>query len=309
MGGSGGSGFSVSDPKSVADKLRSAEQTAQKEGFSSEVAQMLGDLLKQFNDRDTEKVQERIGELLGLLGDLVEGSVDTVFGGSVARHTYVDGLSDIDCLLTISDGDVGDRSPSDVLKDVAEIIREKLPGCNVSAGNLAVTVEYPDGTSIQLLPAVKGDNQLKVASWDGGHWSDINPEKFQQALTKANGFCSGKLVPTIKLVKAVNAGFPDDVRLSGYHIESLAINIFKGYQGEKTTAAMTEHFFQNAGAAVLSPVIDKSGQSVHVDENLGAEGSPVRVRISHLMDRVSKRIKNANARGSISTWQGLFADV
>jgi hypothetical protein len=306
MGGSGGSGFSSVNPRTVAENIRSAEQRETDDAFSSDVSDLLQDLLSKFNDRDTDLTQSRITDLLDLLGDVAEGSIATIFGGSVARHTYVDGLSDIDCLLTIKDVDVGDRSPSEILTDVAERISSALPGCSVAAGNLAVTVDYVDGSSIQLLPAIRDGDKVKVASWDGQSWSQINPEKFQKALTKANESCAGKLIPTIKLVKAVNGGFPESNRLTGYHIESLAINIFKQYAGEKSTKAMTEYFYQQASREVLSPIKDRSGQSVHVDEDLGGSGCSKRVVLSKLLERTSKRIKNANASCSLSSWSSLF---
>ncbi len=48
---------------------------------------------------------------------------------------------------------------------------------------------------------------------------------FQQALTKRNQQCGGKLVPTIKLAKAINGQLPANQALSGYHMESLAIKL------------------------------------------------------------------------------------
>lgn len=308
MGGSGGSGFYVRNPSSLVKNIRTAEQKTQTAEFTASLAELLGGFLNSFNQRDTIQVTERLEALVDCLGEIVDGKIDTIFGGSVARHTYVDGLSDVDCLLLLKSEDVGDKSPSEILTTLASKIGDSLANCEVSIGNLAVTVEYGDGNVIQLLPAIKSQDRFKVASWDGNQWSNINPQKFQKALTKVNQECAGKLVPVIKLVKAVNASFPEDNRLTGYHIESLAINIFKNYNGTKNTMAMTEHFFDKAGAAVKSPVRDTSGQSVHVDEELGNANSDKRMRLSSLLERVNRRIKNANARESIETWKSLFSE-
>ena len=45
------------------------------------------------NDRDAGAVRIRLEEIKAILGDTIESSVDTMFGGSVAKHTYVDGIS------------------------------------------------------------------------------------------------------------------------------------------------------------------------------------------------------------------------
>lgn len=54
------------------------------------------------------------------------------------------------------------------------------------------------------------------------------PENFQMALSERNEQCGGKLVPTIKLAKAVIGSLPEKQRLTGYHVESLAIAAFRG---------------------------------------------------------------------------------
>ena len=137
-------------------------------------------------------------------------------------------------------------------------------------------------------------------------WSRINPKAFTDALTRRNGECGGKLVPTIKLAKAIIATWPDAARLSGYHVESLAIDAFRGYRGPQTTAAMLPVFFERASSAVLSPLKDRTGQSIHVDKYLGKARSLERQKVSHWCSQVSKRMKNASTQGSLPQWKELF---
>jgi hypothetical protein len=167
-------------------------------------------------------------------------------------------------------------------------------------------VEYGDGMQIQLLPAIKTEIGLKIPSSRRDDWSKIEPRGFQSALSKANEICGGKLVPTIKLAKAVLGTLPEQQRLSGYHIESLAIAAFRGYAGPTTTASMLPEFFDKARELVLSPIRDRTGQSVHVDEYLGDAGSAARNNASHLLNRLAKRMKNATAAGSRAQWEALF---
>jgi hypothetical protein len=172
---------------------------------------------------------------------------------------------------------------------------------------MAVSVDYDDGMLIQLLPAVRADDgRIHVPSSRQEGWSKINPVPFQEALTRRNSECASKLVPTIKLAKAVVGQLPEPLRLSGYHMESLAIAAFRNYSGEKTTTQMLPTFFERARQLVLSPIKDSTGQSVHVDEYLGPANSEARQAASHVLGRLERRMRNATAAGSTAQWRALF---
>jgi hypothetical protein len=242
------------------------------------------------------------------LEDELDGSFDQLFGGSVAKHTYVDGMSDVDSLLLIDDSELDGKSPAVVLNKLTRILRRKLGDtADVSHGQMAVTIDYRDGMVIQLLPALKDENEkIHVPSSRNKGWSQINPLNFQKALATRNEQCGGKLVPTIKLAKAIIGQLPESQRISGYHVESLAIAAFRGYNGEKTTSAMLPAFFERARALVLSPIRDSTGQSVHVDGYLGSANSEDRQAASHVLGRIARRMRNATAAGSAEQWNDLF---
>lgn len=309
MGGSGGGGpFSNRSPEQLARQVRDAVEDAAIKQFETELNGLLSAKLSSANSRDVDVVAERLEGLKSILADQLETSVDTLLGGSVAKHTYVDGLSDIDSLLILDEDYVG-GSPSEVIGEIASELRRGEPDLKIKAGKLAVTVEYPDGMEIQLLPATKVEGKLRVPSFLKDGWSGISPEKFQAALTARNSECGGKLVPTIKLAKAVLGVLPEQQRLSGYHVESLAIAAFKGYDGSKTTAAMLPVFFERAKDLVMAPIRDSTGQSVHVDGYLGGAGSSQRSTASHLMGRIAKRMRSASASKSTDQWDALFGDL
>jgi hypothetical protein len=226
----------------------------------------------------------------------------------VAKHTYVDGLSDIDSLVLINDSGLHGDSPQQVLARMEHILERKLRGqATVSHGRMAVTIDYGDGMVIQLLPGVRADDgRVHVPSSRRDGWSKINPVAFQEALTRRNSECSGKLVPTIKLAKAIVGQLPEAQRLSGYHMESLGIAAFRDYPGEKTTKAMLPPYFERARELVLSPIKDSTGQSVHVDDYLGPANSEARQAASHVLGRLARRMRNATAAGSTAQWQALF---
>jgi hypothetical protein len=306
MGGSGGT-FRHS-PRRVADEIQrlASEQAAE---FEANLAREFGGLLSQFNARNTQETAERLTKIKELLRQDLKGTFDTFFGGSVAKHTYVDGLSDVDSMLLIS-GQLAEGNPSDVLAKVAGALRIGLGDrVEVSEGRVAITVRYPGGDEIQLVPTVEAaDGKHKVPSWDSASWSSIDPDKFRNGLTKRNEQCGGKLIPTLKLAKAVNGTLPEAARLSGYHIESLGVAAFRGYEGEKTTVRMLPYFFKRASELVLSPMVDRTGQSVHVDAHLGPAGSHQRRALSHALARIHQRMLNASAAASRDRWMEILGE-
>jgi predicted nucleotidyltransferase len=242
---------------------------------------------------------------LNHLGDLLDATWDLKLGGSVAKHTYVDGLSDVDNLLIIHGATV-DETPATILEAVGDRLAAEIIDADVRVGRIAITVSYPDGMELQFIPAVRDGEKLRVPSWIREGWSRIDPKAFTDALTRRNRQCEGKLVPTIKLAKAIIASWPESVQLSGYHVESLAIHAFRNYQGEYKTAVMLPHFFDSAASTVLAPIKDKTGQSIHVDTYLGKAKSPERQKTSHWCSQVAKRMKNALTQGSLGQWKELF---
>jgi hypothetical protein len=307
-GGGGGSAFSHRSPEDLRKLVLKAEKKNIDAAFEAELSQFFGDLLGGYNGRGTDTIRERLHDIREILEDQIDGAFDNLFGGSVAKHTYVDGLSDIDSLLLVNDTALQDVSPQKALAHIERAVRRGLGDtATVERGRMAVTVTYRDGMVLQLLPAIRmDDDQVRVPSSRRDGWSNINPIKFQEALTRRNQECGGKLFPTIKLAKAVIGQLPESQRLSGYHVESLAIAAFRDYQGEKTTTAMLPTFFEQARELVRAPIRDSTGQSVHVDTCLGNANSEAREAASHLLGRLARRMRNASAASSTSQWQALF---
>src|SRR5262245_53762673 len=103
MGGSrGGSWYSWS-PKSrdtSVDKAVSDAATASR--YDADANAYLQDLLSGYNNRDTNSIQKHIETLKRAVEREIEGEIETRFGGSVRKHTYVDGLSDVDVLMVLN---------------------------------------------------------------------------------------------------------------------------------------------------------------------------------------------------------------
>ena len=314
MGGSGGGGgggrfrFDATRAKSLPEQVAKTQLQASEATAGTEIANYLADSLKEFNNRDAAAMRKDLTEIEEHLGEQLQGNFDVLFGGSVAKHTYVDGLSDVDAILAFKNAEDVD-TPKKLLDKLTRSLGDLLEGrADVSHGKLAVTVKYNNGVELQLIPAIRDPNGLHVPSWRRDGWSAINPEKFTAALTKRNVQCGQRLIPTIKLAKAINANLPEDKRLTGYHMESLAIAAFRDYKGPTVLASMLSHFMKSVPDLLKSPIKDRTGQSVHVDEYLGVAGSTDRTDRAHLFERLSKRLDTSLATGSITNLGQLLGE-
>ena len=309
MGGSGGvfgGGYTPERYKKIIRETR--EQTRDKR-FETEVNGEINELLADYQRR-TEVTTEHLNDIKNIIEETIGGTIEMRFGGSVSKHTYVDGLSDVDVLVLIDKSALSDASPQEVL----QYAKTSLSNANhpdiedIRVGKLAVTVTFSDGEEIQLLPAVRKYEGYRIPRQTGDNWSNvIRPDKFATKLTQVNQNCGEKVVPVVKLVKDIVSRLPEDQRMSGYHIESIAIEVFKSYPdpNPNTPKAMLRYFFEKAKDVVKSPIKDETRQSIQVDDYLGPENSDKRFRISYTLDRIGRRMKNADAIGSVEEWTSI----
>ena len=306
MGGSGGSfRLTQTEAKSFREQIK---ERAEQQRVDADVNSYLRRELLAANDRDAEVVNERVEQIKEALANRVEEFEDLRFGGSIAKHTYVEGLSDVDLVVPLRDEQLGERTPDEFRHAFARTLRGQLPAgdiADIRVGPRAVTVVYDDGTEVQLLPAVQRGETISISSPDGRRWQDgIKPKAFTNELTATNSAQGGTVVPAIKLAKEIIASqIPRDRTPSGYHVEALAVEAFHNYDGPKTPKAMVEHFFQTAAARVRSPLSDVTGQSRYVDESLGAASSAQRQTLAREFTNIANRMSHAQ---TVDDWKRLF---
>lgn len=302
MGGSGGGYYTRRELDQLLDEARMRlEQTRIDAGVNDLLQRELATL----NDRDAETTNHRLDEIAEVLEEDGLDIERIVYGGSITKHTYVDGISDVDSLVLLDDTSA-DLTPEQAKEKVHHAIVARLSQgdvAEVQVGNLAVTVTYRDGTVVQLLPAVRSDDGFAIASANGQIWSHIEPRRFNQALTAANARQGGALVPAIKLAKAILEHRLGDERPSGYHVETLAIAAFADYEGPRTPKAMVTRFFRAASERVLAPMTDVSGQSTSVDDSLGGRDSLAR---RTLAGRLAGLADTAESATSVEQWHALL---
>ena len=260
-------------------------------------------LLAQYTRKNTQTVTQRLESLCEFLrqkGNVVQ----TMFGGSVRKGTYVTGLSDIDALLIVNQSSLVNQTPANVIEYVRETIQHRLRQNTVSAGNLAVTVSYSDGTEIQILPAIRTNTGgVRIAEPGSTGWSNVaRPDDFAKKLAKVNTAGDGRVLPVIKLVKAMADCFISrpNRKISGYHMESLAIDAFKDYKGSLDPRTMLIHLLGHSMGAAKSPITDSTGQSRHVDEYLGPADSKLRERASTYFGQMRGKVNSCKTRAAFN---------
>lgn len=309
MGGSGSGGVFNLDPDEAAKRRQEAEQAARIGQIDAEVNAILSKRLIEVNQRDSEAVNSHLEEIEAAISDQIEGVDRLLFGGSVAKHTYVEGVSDIDSLLILDTDNYADLSPGEVMEKLQQALESSLnrsEAIEIRSGDLAVTVRYDDGLEVQLLPAVQRQKGLSITSPTGNDWLAINPEAFAERLSKVNKDQAGAVVPAIKLAKSILANEAATLRPNGYHLEALAVAAFEDYSGPRNPKAMVTYLFDSASKNVKRPIPDVTGQSPQVDANLGGENSANRRRMSERLRVIARRMKNSS---SVETWQTLLGDA
>ena len=288
MGGSGGGGNPTSK-RPVRELVKEAQERMRHQESLAELNTYLTELLSDFNARDADALSKRLDVIIDSLGEVALDVDRLLFGGSVAKHTYVEGLSDVDALVILNAGT--NETPQALLESFRDAIRSGVTDpsiASVEAGAMAVTISYTDGSEIQLLPAMERGGRLVVPSHDGNGWNEIRPRRFAEKLTEVNQRNSGGVVPATKLFKGLVGAMHKDAQISGYHVETIAVDAFRNYEGSTSPFAMLTHLASHAVEAVKTPTRDLTGQSVHVDDHLGEANSSARSRISAEFQRLSR---------------------
>ena len=83
-------------------------------------------------------------------------------------------------------------------------------------------------------------------------------------------------------------------------MESLAIDAFQNYRGTEDPKAMLLHLFTHSMAAAMSPIKDRTGQSRHVDEYLGAPNSKNRKRVSTYFGEMRAKVRSCKTKAQFN---------
>ena len=298
---SGGGGFSGYRSIGTSSQLSTSASGAQASQHEIEMNEFLECLLKDFNNRDVEAIRTHLNEIEKALGSEIEGFDRILFGGSISKNTFIEGTSDVDALVILDKSKYKDAAPKALQVAFVKLLQQRFPKAEIKCGTLAVTVKFSD-YEIQLLPAMKNNGKLQIASNDGSCWSSsINSAKFTERLTATNKMNGNKVVPVIKLAKSLFSNLPARYQLSGYHVEALAVDAFSTYNGRYTLYDMTKHMLNYSIKRVLSPMSDVTGQSGIIDDQFGSARSITRQYLSRHIQDIAGHFS-----GATSDAKGLF---
>jgi predicted nucleotidyltransferase len=306
MGGSGSgtSGGYRRLPRDI-ENLVAEARSRETERLNTQVSEYLAEVLSTFRGREADLTNRRLDSLAPVLGNVVE--VDKVLlEGSVAKHTDVDGISDIDALVVLNRADLVGKPPAEVRAAFYTELDAKLDRSEVASvqvGKMAVTVVYRDGMEIQLLPAMQSGKRVIIGGPGGDDWMEIAPRRFQAALTDANKKLGNALVPAIKLLKSINADLPPQKQLRSYHIEAMAVDAARNYEGPLVPREILIHLCKHASARVLRPILDLTGQSRRADEYMGEAHSVQRRNAAQALAGIGRRL---DAASSLDEWKAIF---
>ena len=184
MGSSSSFGYSEYSSSDIRKNLKTTENEVDFKQYETDVNEILSNTLLQHNNRDKDAISSHLNSILGALHREIDGSVSTLFGGSLSKNTHVNGLSDVDTLVILNKSDLAEETPQAVLDYFYNTLKERYPNHEIQKGDTAVTVVYSD-MNVQLLPAIKLKNGLKIP--DGKEWSNvIDPKAFTDKLTNLN---------------------------------------------------------------------------------------------------------------------------
>lgn len=292
-------------------KIRESETDTDKQEFDSWLSNLLDSLLGKFNNRDTEAIQKHLETILNAINNEIEGTVATRFGGSISKHTHINGLSDVDALVILNNSELADKSPKEVLDYFHKRLRDRFKETIIAKGDTAVTVSFLD-MDIQLVPAIKYKTGIKIP--DGRDWStNIKPVPFAKGLTDLNEKMNGKLIPAIKLAKGIISGFTENCQLKGYHVESLALQIFNEKRAQDIGTAKIKDivmdFFKESPRLVRKQIRDITGQTQYVDDYLGKKESVKRLMVADTLERTYRQLELADTGNMKSTWTELLSHI
>jgi len=287
MGGGSGSEYTTS--------INSSTEVS---SSKTEINEFLNELVREMKiPKETlEWIKNNIKEIISKFKENEIDVEDISWEGSFSKKTYVEGLSDIDLIVslgTYSESDFEFKGNSKLaLVKLKEIICERYPKTDVKVGNMAVTVTFSNGCELQFLPAFKYYNGYNIPDPKSNGWITTFPKRFKNDLTALNQKLNGNLKPTIRLIK--NLFNKNDIDLSSYHIENLALKILKDYKGPCTYSSLLLGFLNGAKAEINNKLQDISEQSAHVDDYLGGNKSQLRNAYSIKIKRVEDKLEKYN---------------
>ena len=148
------------------------------------------------------------------------------------------------------------------------ILSEAYPKTECGVDRNCVTMKLTE-FRLDVVPAfIFNDGSYRIPDTYRGKWIITNPVEFAEEITRINKNMNGDFIPLIKMVKAWNREYINQLR--GFHIECMMVNHYKNYAQSYTKDSMLKVFFSNLPSYINAASYDPiSGDRVdlYLDNN------------------------------------------
>lgn len=196
--------------------------------------------------------------------------------GSVEKNTFNEGISDIDLRAVTTNSALLDYSPKIAKKLILKQIRSIDEVKNPRVGHQAVTLTK-GGHEYQIIPVIRHDGKTYIPSERGTYWKTVDIEVFNRSLNSLNRKTEGRFCEAVRFVKILsNTYIPKRYQLSGYHIESIAMEAISQHCHPLNRTDMIERILGNIPSRVKRYSWDITRESKAIDRDLGSNYSTER---------------------------------
>ncbi|MEZ4812781.1 MAG: nucleotidyltransferase [Caldisericia bacterium] len=245
--------------------------------LSEKIEPSKADMNKAFRHRELRKKLEDSQ----ILNKGADEDMYSFLTGSYVRHTAIHPFNDVDFFIVLERENFPDLSPGALLTKVENVLKDVLQKYEICKQSHSVKIEYPDGFSIDVIPAFEKSLDMfeipEVFEDEEERWINSNPKIHQELLTQANEQFDGKLVPLIKLLKFWKNNKCNI--LKSFHLELLVIEIFKNIAFESFSDSIHYFLFEVQKYLQKGTIIDPANSDNYVDDYLGADSVEIINRV------------------------------
>lgn len=259
----------------------------------------------------TSTVSTRQNDVRGVVaGDM--DVLDSFLIGSYSRSTMIAPLSeaDIDVFVVLSSKYFEKDGQASLLDKVRRaLLKTYTRTPKISRNGQAVTINFVD-FDVDVVPAFNRQGGGYIIP-DSIHdaWIETDPRVHVKAMTDANAYHAGDLVPMVKMIKCWNRNISYD--FVSFYLELLAIQIFKNVTISNYWSGM-RFFFGKGQDLIRYAIEDPAGYGKHVQPFRNCKSVDDAVRRFHLAYGqallAEEAMKNGNDQKAIDWWQDVFGD-
>lgn len=254
-------------------------------------------------DRQEENIKSSLnnieGHLLNEDNDLNIGRNFT--NGSYERDTIIRPLNDIDIFAVLKRNDWADEygnlpNPQSVLTKIKNYLNNLNDYKDkVKQDRPCVTVVLSD-KNFDILPCFEMQGGgYQIPHYELKSWTYSYPEQLTTDLNNTNQQRNYKLKPVIKAIKYWNR--ENGKVIPSYHIEEIAINIFKGTSFKNYEEAI-RLWFSNAKYNLLSQKLKSNDEYLVILKKIN--------KVSENLDDAKKKYDEKKEGEAIQIWKDIF---